>query len=212
MDKHQDDIVLDSSESEFKCKGPYGLEIFNGATGQQRNAQYCRVYRAIDCFKIEIGDMAISVSEDVATKLLNHITCSETKALSELDEFYLSSRNYCDINEDISKEWHCYPSVKGSDVSFFIDEDDEDNDVDSENEVLVLSSYKEHVRYLRKDVAVFSCNGRFYIGYPFQATEISEDQYDVLKFSNRASSITTEETAGFGKMDSFTLSGAPAQI
>ncbi|PSW04193.1 hypothetical protein [Photobacterium lipolyticum] len=209
MDKHQNNVVLDFLESELKYTGqaPYGFELFKGATGEVNEGRYCRVQKVNfnNGFNVELGDICINVSEDEATELLNHAMCNETKPLSELDEFYLSADTHGPINEDASKEWQWYPA-NGSDVGFHETDDGIDN------ELLVITTFKEEPCYLRKDAKVFSYNGQFFVGYPFQATEISKEQYGVLKSSNRATSATTEETAAFGQIESFSLSEAPAQI
>lgn len=216
MHNNDDIIVLDFLESEFRFCGPEGIEILDGTTGLITQGRYCHVHQVndSDVFKVVLNDIAINIDAEIAEKLSEHISASFSADIYNMDGFYCSSLNYADIGNAPRDEWWCYPADNhGCDVTFHDyeceDQDFDYSNFDPERETLVLTTHLGETSYLRKDAKVFSHNDKFFLGYIFQATEISKPLYEVLRSSNRASDVTTEETATFGKVESFFLHGAP---
>ncbi|RWX55359.1 hypothetical protein [Photobacterium chitinilyticum] len=202
----QDELLLDLTEQNAKLiydgLAPYGFKLVtNDDNSEPKEGRYCRVQRIDDAFSVEIAGISIRITESEATHLLNHESCNETEALSELDEFYLTNyRLGCPEDADAGyrlwRKWHVY-QVEGSDIEFY----DEYDDIDG----MWLHSEKGDFLYHPARSKVFSHSGQFFIGNSSESTEISKALYDVLKSSNRASLATAEETPEFGKVESFSL-------
>lgn len=204
-----DDVILNKYGSRLVFDGSKGLlTLIEGVTEMATSGRYCHILLCENTneYYVEMNNFRLNATKDSIVKLRKHVTASAEDEFS--NDFYCSSFNGFWLEEDPRDEYTWFPAT-GSDV--LISSFEESNVYNQDTEEVVLTNCWGEIRYPRITTKVINSQNQFYIGEIFNMTEISKQQYEKLKSSNRASSLTIEHTLTFGDIESFSLCEPPTK-
>ena len=212
---------LDQFGSYLRVRQPEGFELKNEMTGRISTGRFCyiRALEETEVYFVEQNDLSIAINESIRNEIYTYCWNMKQPAPASATEVDFGSV-YCsavapkdtyNLEGNISTGglcWWVYAKDNSSAVEFGIDAI---NLGDSETEFLCLETHRGKTHYDVGSVRAFRCHGHFFLGYPYQNTEISEGLYESLKSSSRAGEVMCEDTVAFGRIESFQLEQLPTK-